>query len=558
MSTVALPVIAASKSAVEASLDLKHSAPSNTEVKAPETDKVDIFDHIKKAVHSDKLEPEVASAVSTMEQSKSQSLPKWRWARDLLYHRISESDDYPWLIYVPPSSRNHVLRFIHDYQGHMGREKTLARLSRTFWFPQRGQAVRKFVKACQHCQNVKAGHNVPFGELHPTPNPMIPWSHIHMDFMGPLPTSIDVDGVKFDQILVTIDRTTRRIHAWPTHTTDTAQDIALLLGERYVPLHGIPVVVTTDRGVQFMNDLFQALTERLNISHHASTAFHKEPNGLVERMNRTVGEMLRNFTNANPGDWKHWLPLVELFINSSRLANADYTPFELDCGQNPLVDPVFHPLQPLTPHESVDELAEILQARRQDVAELWAEASRHAKERYDDKHEPLKFKPGDLVMISTQDIAEFKQKLSVRWVGPAKVREANPDADIYRLELPPVVSRIHDWLHVSRLKPYTPPIEAVKPLPPEIVDGHEEWIVEKIIRASYFKKSGRGWRYLVKWKGYPESECSWLWAHELGHAPEIVAEYHAKHPSNSAKRSVKPASAATKPNEPKKKQSKER
>jgi hypothetical protein len=48
------------------------------------------------------------------------------------------------------------------------------------------------------------------------------------------------------------------------------------------------------------------------------------------------------------------------------------------------------------------------------------------------------------------------------------------------------------------------------------------------MKASFFKANGRGWRYLIKWKGY--EECTWLWADELSHAQDLIAEYHAKHP----------------------------
>jgi hypothetical protein len=353
-----------------------------------------------------------------------------------------------------------------------------------------------------------------------------------MDFLGPLPLALD----GCDMILVLIDRTTRRAHLWPCKSTDTAQDIALLLGERYVPLHGIPITVSTDRDSKFMSEMFQAIIARLGIIHKTSTSFHKEPNGLVERMNRTIGEMLRNFTNANPQDWRHWVPLIELSINSARLANADYTPFELDCGQNPIVEPVFAPLTAEVPHDSVDALTEILRQRRSDIKQLWQEAIRHSKELYDEKHKPMKFKVGDKVMISTQDITEFKQKLSRRWVGPAEVLEVKPEAETYRLKLPKVVERIHDWIHVSRLKPYTEPIEPVAQPGPVKVNGDEEWEIERIERASYFKKSGLGWRYLIKWKGYADSQ--WFWAHELPHAQDLIAEYHAKHP-----RPIKPERA---------------
>ena len=45
--------------------------------------------------------------------------------------------------------------------------------------------------------------------------------------------------------------------------------------------------------------------------------------------------------------------------------------------------------------------------------------------------------------------------------------------------------------------------------PPDLVDNAEEYEVEKILDS---RKFGRGCKlqYLVKWKGYPDSENQWV------------------------------------------------
>lgn len=174
---------------------------------------------------------------------------------------------------------------------------------------------------------------------------------------------------------------------------------------------------------------------------------------------------------------------------------------------------------------------DILRARREDIASKWAEAINHAKQRYDENHQPLLFKSGDRVLLSTQDIAEFKHTLAQRWIGPCEVLEARPEADMYRLRLPEAIKRVHDWVHVSRLKPYTDPL-IVAPAPgPQQVDEHEEWEIEKILRAHPTK---RGYRYLIQWKGYPD-ETEWKYEDELEHAKDLVADYHARHPRRAGR-----------------------
>jgi Chromo (CHRromatin Organisation MOdifier) domain len=60
--------------------------------------------------------------------------------------------------------------------------------------------------------------------------------------------------------------------------------------------------------------------------------------------------------------------------------------------------------------------------------------------------------------------------------------------------------------------------------PPDLIDGEEEYEVEQI-------RSHRTWgrsktlQYLIKWKGYPESDNTWENADQI-HAPELIKLYH--------------------------------
>ena len=86
--------------------------------------------------------------------------------------------------------------------------------------------------------------------------------------------------------------------------------------------------------------------------------------------------------------------------------------------------------------------------------------------------------------------------------------------------------KIHDVFHVDLLMPYKE-MEAygtpyTQPLP-VIKEGEEEYEIESIIDS---RRHGRGRKrqYLVHWKGYPNSNNSWV-DHEDLHAPELLEEY---------------------------------
>jgi hypothetical protein len=73
--------------------------------------------------------------------------------------------------------------------------------------------------------------------------------------------------------------------------------------------------------------------------------------------------------------------------------------------------------------------------------------------------------------------------------------------------------------------------------PPDLVDGEEEFEVEKILDA---RPQGRGRKmhYLVKWKGYPTSDNSWE-PEENVHAEKLIKEFHKRNPKHSNTRRQK-------------------
>jgi hypothetical protein len=94
------------------------------------------------------------------------------------------------------------------------------------------------------------------------------------------------------------------------------------------------------------------------------------------------------------------------------------------------------------------------------------------------------------------------------------------------LELPPAW-RIHDIFHASLLSPYKETPEHgpnFSQPPPDIVDGEAEQEVERILGNRQTSR-GQHLQYLVKWKGFPESDNEWVPLEHM-HASEAIQEYH--------------------------------
>ena len=91
--------------------------------------------------------------------------------------------------------------------------------------------------------------------------------------------------------------------------------------------------------------------------------------------------------------------------------------------------------------------------------------------------------------------------------------------------------------HVSMLEPAFPntiPDRVQPPPPPVMVNDEPEFEISEILDTKIDnRRRACKLLYLVRWTGYEgtDEETSWILASELGHASELVMEFHAKYPA---------------------------
>jgi len=100
----------------------------------------------------------------------------------------------------------------------------------------------------------------PFRPLMPNKVPNGPWEIISMDLIMQLPES---NG--YNTICVIVDRLTKRAHFIPINNRFSFKDMAQLLYNKVYPLHGLPLQIISDRGVQYSAKLFQEWYKILGI-----------------------------------------------------------------------------------------------------------------------------------------------------------------------------------------------------------------------------------------------------------------------------------------------------
>jgi hypothetical protein len=230
-------------------------------------------------------------------------------------------------------------------------------------------------------------------------------------------------------------------------------------------------------------------------------------------MNRVLEDMIRHYVGAlRHGEWDTCLVAAEFAINNSFQESVRNTPFYLNYGRHPRV-PLGSLKQP-SHNFSAAALADRWQAGLVEVKRCLQSAQQKQKTYYDAGHRDVSFKEGEEVLLSTKNLnlrrvgdKSSKPKLLPKWVGPFKILEAIGKG-AYRLQLPDTM-KIHPVFHVSLLKTFRSN-GSVQPPDPIIIDGEEEFEVERILDHRFVKRGRKDCpEYLVKWRHFGTEHNSW-------------------------------------------------
>jgi transposase InsO family protein len=113
---------------------------------------------------------------------------------------------------------------------------------------------------------------------------------------------------KFDSIWVIVDRLSMSAHFILVHTRCDARRYAEIHIAHMLCLHGVPKMIISDRGLQFVARFW----EQLHASHEThlihSSASHSQMDGQTERVNQILKDILRACILEHQGSWDQNLP----------------------------------------------------------------------------------------------------------------------------------------------------------------------------------------------------------------------------------------------------------
>ena len=208
---------------------------------------------------------------------------------------------------VPASQDMRVFKSAHRvvFGGHLRHAKVHGRLAKHYWWPGMQQDITKWSRACNIC-------GIP---IH---TPLTP-----ITVGGPF-DRIGIDVIKFSKsskgnkyVVVVVDYLTKWSEIFPTRD-QTFITIARLLVEHTVPRHGVLGELLSDTTAVFLSKLMEEVYSLLGVRKTNITPYQPQTDGLDERFNRTLTNMLAKKVKKKDGrDWDVQLPFILFAYHTS-------------------------------------------------------------------------------------------------------------------------------------------------------------------------------------------------------------------------------------------------
>jgi len=168
--------------------------------------------------------------------------------------------------------------------------------------------ITLWTRLCLSCQQSKIQTHIR-SPVVAIPVPTRRFSHVHIDIVGPLPSSH-----RFQYLLTLIDRMSRWPEVAPLTSISTESCVRAFIST-WVARFSVPAILTSDRGTQFTSSVWSGVCATLGISPSTTTSFHPQSNGMIERFHRSLKNSLR--ARLASSDWFLHLPLVLLGLLTS-------------------------------------------------------------------------------------------------------------------------------------------------------------------------------------------------------------------------------------------------
>lgn len=412
-------------------------------------------------------------------------------------------------ICVPEARVAQVVRDHHVSTGHVGVKRLVSDLQRRYAWPSTtrvfevAQKVRRECVVCQACEHPNWSLRHP---IVPTPVPAHVMSSVALDIFS-LP-EVEWRGETFDSMLLCVDRLTGWVLARPTAKVGlTAEKAAHLVMDGGWDTFGVPAIITSDQGPQFVGQWWRTLCARLGIRQGYSQAYRPQANGRAEVTGKTLIGLMRKLFVESHINWVEALPHV-LRVYHDSPGESGFSPFELTFGRERFLAGPPAPLE--RECEGARQFCDRMEALSAQAAKELNAAHRMEAARVNAARKtPQTYRVGDWVWVLRPRSGTSESKMDTWWTGPVPVLRRTGEAS-YEVEIRPGVMHM---VHTDRLKPFVTgePVElfhfgATAKTGEEEETHVGEWNVADILDHRWV--AGKP-QFLTKWEGASPGEETW-------------------------------------------------
>ncbi|UYV66261.1 hypothetical protein LAZ67_4001049 [Cordylochernes scorpioides] len=428
----------------------------------PETDWDEDFERLFLNQITDEEDKFIESVKKNLNGSRRSIAQNFKEEDGCLFKKNPNPEGRAWLLVVPENKKREIMKEYHNHMsnGHLGVARTMYRIKSKYFWPSMLKDVSEFVRTCHLCQSRKGSNQLPSGLLQPIPPANFPFERIGIDFVGPLPSTKN----RKKWIIVLSDYYTRYAETRAVSEA-TVKEVSKFLVEDIFLRHGAPQYLISDRGSQFTSNLMKEVMKTCKIKHCFTTSYHPQTNGLTERLNRTLINMLSMYVNTDQKNWDEILPFITHAYNTTIQETTGYSPFFLMFGREPtsLLDDrnISVDIDKDDYDEYIKHHLDKINRTRKLVINNTIKTQERMKKNYDKKHMERSYEPGELVAVWTPIRKIGKcEKLLRKYFGPYRILKKLSNVN-YLIE--PKYNPGQDPLivHVSRIKPYFEKIDEV-------------------------------------------------------------------------------------------------
>lgn len=389
-------------------------------------------------------------------KERPETLPDYRVESDKIYRLIPDPYNYSsgnpadsWKLCVPKTLRPQVYQENHDVvtAGHLGIAKTIARITKLYYWPGMFRDVANYVRRCETCQHYKVSQQKTPGTMHCTPA-STPWEVISADFMGPFPRSTHGNTT----LLVINDKYTKWSELVPLHNATTPALIAALR-TRIFSRFGWPRTLITDNGKQFVSNQFQKFLQQCNIHQRCNAPYAPQSNP-TERANRVIKTMIAQYIENDHRRWDEHLPELMFALNTAIHTSTGFSPAYLNFGRDPRPPHRIHESNGENNQPSADHLENLRDLVRANLTKAYNQQSRQ----YNLRRRVWRPVVGEWVYCRTHHLSnaanQFTSKLAPKFTGPFQIKKF----------ISPVIMQVEttngriQTIHIQHTKPAIEPL----------------------------------------------------------------------------------------------------